>query len=364
MKIHVTSICNKFTIVALLVALIGSAVQVTPVYAASIVVNTNADNEANDGKCTLREAINAANVNARSGTLAGECVAGSTTGMDSITFAGNYMIDVGSGGTPLKQLPYVTSPITITGKGAANTVLRAFDPSNPTTWRIFQVTAVPLGNLTLDGVTLQNGLCNGSCTVIANPPIDPNAGGAIHNSGTVTVKNSIIKGNQGILGGGIYNNFGTLNIVNSTFQENHAFQKTGVDDGGGAIYNSGTLTLTNSTFSGNSAQKNGGAIFNSSSGTATVTNSTIASNTGVLGGGIFNSVGTLAVINSQILSNKALQSGGDDGGGGIRNTGTLTVTNSTFSGNTAPGGSGILNFLHLTVKDSTFSGNQDRKSVV
>jgi CSLREA domain-containing protein len=71
MRPHIISIFNRFTVVALLVALIISAVQVIPVYAASIVVNTNADTQANDGVCTLREAIIAANIDARSGTLPG-----------------------------------------------------------------------------------------------------------------------------------------------------------------------------------------------------------------------------------------------------------------------------------------------------
>src|SRR4026208_2448460 len=118
MKMHITHIFNKFTVVALLIALLGSAVQVTPVYAASITVNTNADTQANDGVCTLREAIIAANINARSGTLPGECAAGSSVA-DSISFAGNFTLPVGS------QLPFVTTAMTITGKGAANTIIQA-----------------------------------------------------------------------------------------------------------------------------------------------------------------------------------------------------------------------------------------------
>jgi CSLREA domain-containing protein len=130
MKLHIMSIINRFTVVALLVALVGSAVQVTPVYAASIVVNSNAGTQANDGVCTLREAIIAANIDARSGTLSGECVAGSS-GMDSISFAGNYTITVGS------QLPFVTTAMTITGRGAANTIIQAAASPNVATWRVF-----------------------------------------------------------------------------------------------------------------------------------------------------------------------------------------------------------------------------------
>ncbi len=56
-----------------------------PAYAATITVTTTADTTANDGVCTLREAIVAANTNTASGAMAGECVAGSA-GMDTINF--------------------------------------------------------------------------------------------------------------------------------------------------------------------------------------------------------------------------------------------------------------------------------------
>jgi CSLREA domain-containing protein len=73
------------------------------------------------------------------------------------------------------------------------------------------------------------------------------------------------------------------------------------------------------------------------------------------GGGIINK-GTLTLSNSTISGN----SGGNSGSGaGIANSGALTVINSTFSGNiTAAGfGGGIMNFNTLTVSNSTFSGN-------
>src|SRR4026207_418564 len=44
MRLYFTSIIfNRFMVVALILALVGSAWQVTPVYAASIVVNSNLD---------------------------------------------------------------------------------------------------------------------------------------------------------------------------------------------------------------------------------------------------------------------------------------------------------------------------------
>ena len=45
-------------------------------------------------------------------------------------------------------------------------------------------------------------------------------------------------------------------------------------------------------------------------------------------------------------------------GGGIDNHGTLTISNSIFSGNSAYNGGGIFNYGTLTVRNSTFSGTR------
>jgi hypothetical protein len=98
-----------------------------------------------------------------------------------------------------------------------------------------------------------------------------------------------------------------------------------------------------------------------------VINSTITGNTGDGGGGIYNS-GTLTVTNSTISNNSA-ESGGnvESFGGGIYSYGgQATVTDSTISGNVAGIGGGICNSAGpndaepggaLTVSDSTLSGN-------
>src|SRR5687768_1217164 len=137
-------ILNLFTLFALLASLLGSAVIVTPVYAAGMVVNSNADTLADDGTCTLREAITNANGDSQLYATAGECAAGS--GTDTITFAADYTITlVGS------QLPVIITAITITGNGAANTILQANASSNTATYRVFEVSAT--GNLTLGSLT-------------------------------------------------------------------------------------------------------------------------------------------------------------------------------------------------------------------
>jgi hypothetical protein len=95
----------------------------------------------------------------------------------------------------------------------------------------------------------------------------------------------------------------------------------------------------------------GGGIYND--GTLTLTDSTVSGNSADIGGGIINSLGTLAVTNSRITDNSA------NYGGGFQNaSGAMTMTNRTLSGNSAGiTGGGIYNDYVLTVMNSTLSDN-------
>ena len=100
----------------------------------------------------------------------------------------------------------------------------------------------------------------------------------------------------------------------------------------------------------------GGGIYNY--GTMTVADSTISGNTAItdLGGGIYNHSGTMTVTDSTISGNKATSSGAR--GGGIYNYGTMTVTGSTISGNTSGGyGGGIYNNNPATLAGTIVAGN-------
>jgi hypothetical protein len=117
-----------------------------------------------------------------------------------------------------------------------------------------------------------------------------------------------------------------------------------------------TAAISGLTFSGNSAGFPGGGISND--GTLTVTDSAFTGNSAGFGGGIDNT-GTLTVSDSSFSGNHST------GGGGIFNesNGTLTIAASTFSGNIAVDvggdgeGGGIENYGTLTVTDSSFRGN-------
>src|SRR2546430_14094222 len=118
-----------------------------------------------------------------------------------------------------------------------------------------------------------------------------------------------------------------------------------------------SVTISNLTVrGGNAAGQAGGGIRNL--GTLSLSNVTLAANSsGVNGGGLLN-LGTLTLTNTTVSGNTA----GTDGGG-IYNSGggTLTITASTLSGNSANSagrnGGGIFNASAATLTNVTVSGN-------
>ncbi len=330
---------RKLLIIASVVAVL-TALAVTPAYAAGIVVNTDTDKDGLfifDGQCGLREAI--ANADNDAATFP-DCAAGS--GTDTITFAANYTI------TLRNELAFTTA-ITITGNGAANTVIQANANPYTATYRVFEVRAT--GNLTLDGLTVQNGRCSGSCATSSFL-----GGGIYNNGGTLTVISSTLSVNQATAGGGIYNNGGTLTVISSTLSANLAH------DAGGGMYNSGSSpTLTNVTFSDNGATDlaafigGGGGMYNSG-GSPTLTNVTFSTNSAPFGGGMYNSGGSPTLTNVTFSDNSAFAGGG---GGMYNSEGSPTLTDVTFSSNTAfSDGGGMYNYSSSpTLTNVTFSTN-------
>lgn len=176
-------------------------------------------------------------------------------------------------------------------------------------------------------------------------------GGGIHNdNGILTVSDSSIVGNSVTYGSGsgIYNNRGTVTVSNSTFSDNHARNNAG----GGICNVGGAVRVSNSVLFDNIANQ-GGAIY--TDGTLTVNDSTFSGNIASLGGGILNSYGTLTASNTTFSGN-----GANHAGGGIYNAlGIVNVNDSTFSSNSADWGGGGF-FQHygaLTVTNSTLTDN-------
>lgn len=131
-------------------------------------------------------------------------------------------------------------------------------------------------------LTIDEGCC-GSWNELA-------AGGAIFNSGTLTLASCTLTRNLGDAGGAIFNDEGVLTLVDSTVSWNTTASA------GGALYNNeGTVTITNSTLSNNDAG-DGGAVY-TDGGTVTLIHCTIArgfpANRIANNGGVVTMTGTL-----------------------------------------------------------------------
>ena len=219
---------------------------------------------------------------------------------------------------------------------------------------------------------------------------DSSRGGGIYaGGGSLLLSNSFVSGNsttgQSGHGGGVGTFSGDVSLINSTLSDNHASgylsQGGGIAAGENSVYFAGVYTatdfnrihLTNSTVSGNSTAGGfgrGGGGIRIGYGYLSLTNSLISGNStsGVrgFGGGISSFGSTVSISNSTVSGNISTD------GGGIHTDGTeITLTNSTVTGNTGSEYTGgILNFSFttsnfpksVTLLNSVVAGNVDSGS--
>jgi autotransporter family porin len=235
----------------------------------------------------------------------------------------------------------ITKNMDIIGQSQKGTIING----TGTNWIFHINSAITLNiwNLTLTNATtpyggaIENGggtLTVKGCTFNCNNASD---GGAINNDGgTVTVTGSTFTGNKADNNGAINNDGGILTVTDSTFTGNIVTS----GNGGGAIFNNNILTVKGSTFTSNTATNNGGAIING--GTMSVTSSTFTNNSANAGGAIENYGGTsttpVTISGSTFNGNTATKYGG-----AIYNSGTANVHFNRIIGNTAATGSAIYN---------------------
>ncbi len=181
-------------------------------------------------------------------------------------------------------------------------------------------------------------------------------GGAVYVASNATLNAFAVDlgANSATKGGAIYN-AGSVNLKSSTLQGNTAFNHAG------AIYNAGVLNVyAHNTITGNSATNGGGAIYNI--GTANIVGeSTFSLNTARMGGAIYASKGSATVTQATFSKNTANADAGatlNYGAGGaiyVASKGTATVSDATFTSNTAGKyGGAISTFGGLTVSNSLF----------
>lgn len=201
-------------------------------------------------------------------------------------------------------------------------------------------------------------------------------GAQLYNEGTTVISNVAMAGNTATdKGGAIFNSDdktgakGDLTLNNVDLKGNNA-------NFGGAIWNEGTLTVNGGSFEGNTAKSAAGAIYNAAGAKLTVDGVTFANNSSAKAGAINSMAGknnstTTTIKNSKFNNNSAVNGMGgalanssnkDEDGSTQGFSGEMSLTDTTFSGNTARNGGALWNGVQWTV-DIT-GGSFDNNSAV
>ena len=318
-------------------------------------VTTTADVATNAGACGNSTIVTPPSpVSLREAT----CLANNIGGSSTITIpAGHYTLTNGE----LQPGKVTGSSVNLVGAGSASTILDGAGHS-----RVLDLDTNIVGgvNNSISGLTITGGADDtfGGAGIIAG-----SAGST--NSDIVSLDDVVVTGNHANVnspaaaanpGGGILFQGGKLTITNSVISNN----SSGSSAGSGLFYQAlgsaspEKLTISNTTFStnsvanssGSSAAVNGGALAVWGSATFSVTNSRFVNNTvtavagsgSPVGGAIYQRSGTLTVTGSTFTGNSVSGGSGSPAGGAIDATGgSATLRYNRFTGNSAPTGSAI-----------------------
>lgn len=305
---------------------------------------------AND--CSLRGAVAFANLN---------------PGTTIVVPGGTYQLNIAggavegfAGNNSIGDLDVTGNNTIITGAGSSTTIIQQTQPND----RVLEVNPFLAANFnfSISDVTITGGK---ETTAVGGGGI---ISGSINN--TMSVTNCVISGNSatgvGTLGGGgILHTGGSLTVTGTTFASNSTSTS-----GGGLGYTAGdplirtpspgTLSVSGSTFSGNTANSaaagGGGADlynFNGGSGTYSISSSSFSNNSAPNGNGgaIVVESGPLTVTTSSLSGNSAGVTGG-----AISSSGSASVTYSRLVGNTVPN---PLNGLSLFAGTGPFTADDN-----
>ncbi|MEM8861703.1 MAG: choice-of-anchor Q domain-containing protein, partial [Chloroflexota bacterium] len=255
-----------------------------------ITVDTAADDNTVDGRCSLREAVRAAETNA----AVDSCAAGSDWDVIQLN-AGTHIVISPS-------ITITNEHVTIRGVSAAQTII---DGNNDS--RIFEVR--DSGGLILHHAILTNGVTSGD-------------GGCLYGfNGFAVLVDTVVSGCTADSGGGIFM-YGHLNTVRSRIENNSSRL-----EGGGIYTDNSHLFMRDSSLTSNTTQRFGGGLY-TYVGLNRMNNLTLISNTVTLtssffygGGGVDMDYGVMIIENrSDIAFN---QSANDCGG--LRSASTATL---------------------------------------
>ncbi|ABX05364.1 MAG TPA: CSLREA domain-containing protein [Herpetosiphon sp.] len=301
--------------------------------AASIFTVTTFNDEVNqNGQCSLREAIVAANTN----SVSADCGNGAlvtTINLASGTYTLNidnpapvgteFRLDDNSG---LYGDLDITDTLSLVGAAPNLTIISGLSVAN--TNRILHIHS---GTVNLSNLSL----------IEAHSPWN---GAAIYNQGQLTINNVNLNNNQ--------------TVLNLNYNDNLAALH------GGAIYNAGSLSISNSALIGNRTAAtlhdfNGGAIYNTAQ--LTINAVDFRQNQAVNGGAIYSTSTDqqLSISTSEFTDNEAIivNDNEDPQGGALWLNSTKTISNTIFRSNEANAGGAIYALKALTINTSIFDRN-------
>lgn len=327
----------------------------------TIHVTTTQDVSADDGLCSLRESILAANLD----TPIGGCTAGS--GFDIIELEmGTYRLMIAgiNDDTGLSGDLDINNDLHLIGKGVGLTILDGDGLD-----RVLHVSSAD-SQVVIQDLTIQGGSAVNS---------DLLGGGGILSLGHLSLTQVELRDNIALRGGGVRNSQGVLYICNSLIEDNMAIAEGGgvYGDGylsiyrtkilrnqaesGGGVNSDDEITISEVTFTQNTATSYGGGFYNDSDGD--VDKTLFEENEAPHGAGVYNNQ-TMHLINVTFSSN--LSKRGESlvaQGGAIFNESTLEIHHVTLHANEAEQGGGIYNtengeiVIRASILDSSLGGN-------
>ncbi len=225
------------------------------------------------------------------------------------------------------------------------------------------------------GVTLNNVNLNDNNAGVSPAIAAPGNGGGLHITGpgdAIITGGTVIGNLAGSEGGGLWNGSGSMTVDNVMINDNDA-QGAASDNGGGGIFNNGgALVVQNgTTISNNMASGtlgSGGGIFTLTPGTINVNGITIANNTANrAGGGIeISSVGgETYAFNNVTLDGNIVNSPAPGNGGGLHISGAgnvnynwgAVINNTAFEGGGLWNGSGTMIVTGTMFTNNTANGS-------
>jgi CSLREA domain-containing protein len=290
--------------------------------AADIAVTDPSDSSADNGLCSLREAVQSANVN---GSANADCTAGQPT-MDRISIDSGETWTMGN---TAGDNTNVAGDLDVNGAGPVTIASESGSTAgmidcNDQDRAIHALDTDTGDTLTLEGIRITDCRSNNVIDGGGALRVDPNATVVVNDS-TLEMNDAGIAGgnNDSRYGGAIYA-WGRLVVNSSVIASNDTHSVMGESRGGGiAATSTANVTITRSVISGNQAHSgtNGGTVS---------------------GGGVESTEGAMQIRDSLISGNSLDSSLGNKIGGGVTlgtgPAGSSSLTNSTVTGNTAASG--------------------------